>query len=77
VAGWEASADPYLAFAPQGVEPLGPALPSLAPGESVSVEVDLPPVPAARGVAWISLMIDGETLADHGLPPLQLSSEAP
>ena len=69
--------DPYLAFAPDDVTPVGEALPSLAPGESAVVEVELPPEPVGRAVAWISLIIDDETLADHGSPPLQLSSEAP
>ena len=77
VAGWEETDQPYLAFAPGGLVPLDVEVPALAPGESVVVEVILPSPPAGRGVGWISLWSGGETLADHGSPALQLSSEAP
>ncbi len=77
VAGWEATDEPYLAFPPSELTELGVEIPPLGPGESVVVEVELPAAPAARGVAWISLMTDGETLADHGSPALQLQSRAP
>jgi N-acetylmuramoyl-L-alanine amidase len=78
VAGWEASEQPYLRRAPAELEPIGPDLPALAPGESVVVTVDLPSPPGAgRAVAWISLAIDGAALADRGSPALQLSTGAP
>lgn len=78
VAGWEASDAPYLANAPDGAEAIGPPLPALEPGASVTVEVELPPVPdAARAVAWISLMTDAGTLADLGSPALQLATAGP
>ena len=77
LSGWEATDQPYLAFAPDSLASLDIAVPALAPGESVVVQVTLPPPPAGRGVAWISLSMDGQTLADHGSPALQLSSEAP
>lgn len=76
VAGWEETDQPYLAFAPE-LTPLDVEVPALAPGESVVVEATLPVAPSARAVVWISLRVEGETLADHGSPPLQLSSEAP
>ena len=76
VAGWDSSAQPYLPRAPSELEPLGPAVPALAAGESVVLDVTMPePPPGSRAVAWISLT-DGETtLADRGSPPLQLASE--
>jgi N-acetylmuramoyl-L-alanine amidase len=78
VAGWEASAAPYLAAAPPDAAPIGPALPALEPGASVTIDVELPPVPdAARALAWISLMTDAGTLADLGSPALQLATAAP
>jgi N-acetylmuramoyl-L-alanine amidase len=76
-AGWEATDQPYLARAPEGIEPLAVDVPALAPGESVELDVELPPAEAHRAVAWISLRTDGSTTADHGSPPLQLSSQAP
>jgi hypothetical protein len=40
------------------------------------VPVDLPSPPEdVRGVAWISLLVDGEALADRGSPALQLASD--
>jgi N-acetylmuramoyl-L-alanine amidase len=77
VAGWEASDQPYLARAPEGLEPLAVDVPALGPGESVEIDVELPAAPADRAVAWISLLTDGSTTADHGSPPLQLSSQVP
>ena len=77
VAGWEATDQPYLRRAPETVSPLGVEVPALDPGESTVVEVVLPDSPAARAVAWISLVIDGESLSDLGSPALQLSSETP
>jgi hypothetical protein len=78
VAGWEASDEPYLARAPESLDPIGPDLPALEPGESVVVDVELPPVPdAERALAWISLRVQGENFADRGSPALQLSSRAP
>ena len=74
VAGWTASDQPYLAKAPDELEPLGLEIPALAPGESVVVFAELPPPPGARALAWISLGSAGSTLADLGCPPLQLSS---
>ena len=75
VAGWEATDQPYLARAPESLEPLDVEIPPLGPGESVVVSVELPPVPdAARAVAWISLGDGDATLADRGSPALQLSS---
>jgi N-acetylmuramoyl-L-alanine amidase len=80
VAGWEASAMPYLARPPEDLQPIGPEIPALEPGDSVAIAVELPPMPddGARALAWISLSVDRASLADRGSPPaLQLSSEAP
>jgi N-acetylmuramoyl-L-alanine amidase len=75
IAGWSVGDAPYLA-APGALDPIGPSLPALAPGESVVVSVGLPSPPGdARAVAWISLLVDGEALADHGSPALQLASD--
>jgi hypothetical protein len=77
VAGWTETEQPYLAFAPDDPQALDVEVPALDPGESVVIGVSLPPSPANRGVAWISLLSDGETSADNGSPALQLSSQAP
>ena len=74
LAGWAPSDLPYLAGPPPDLMPIGPSLPELAPGESVVVSVDLPPAPAGgRALAWISLLVDGEAVADRGSPALQLA----
>ena len=77
VAGWEATDQPYLRRAPQALDGLDAEVPALGPGESVIVEVELPPAPEDRAVAWISLMGEDATLADRGSPALQLASQAP
>lgn len=77
VAGWEASDAPYLRLPPEQLAPVSDELPALAPGESVLVSVTLSDAPAARALAWISLVSEGETLAQHGSPPLQLVSQEP
>lgn len=77
VAGWEETDQPYLAFAPAGLDALGVAIPALAPGESVAVEAALPPPPGGRAVAWISLRDGSELFSDHGSPALQISTQAP
>jgi N-acetylmuramoyl-L-alanine amidase len=75
VAGWAPSDVPYLAAPPAGLEAIGPSLPEIAPGESAVVMVELrPPAGAGRAVAWVSLLVDGEILAEHGSPALQLAS---
>lgn len=77
VAGWEVSDQPYLARGPEALAVLPVTVPALAPGESAVVEVDLPAVPAERGLAWISLRNSNTTTADLGSPALQLASRAP
>ena len=78
VAGWEATQMPYLARAPEDLEPLDVEIPALAPGESMVVTVDLPPNSGeGRALAWISLLAGRATLADRGSPALQLSTGAP
>jgi N-acetylmuramoyl-L-alanine amidase len=77
-AGWARSDAPYLASAPAELEPIGRPLPPLEPGESVVVTVELPDAPDAdRAVAWISLLVGGELLADHGSAALQLVTLRP
>ncbi|HEX2883139.1 MAG TPA: N-acetylmuramoyl-L-alanine amidase [Candidatus Limnocylindria bacterium] len=77
VAGWQASEEPYLAMAPSSLQPLEVDVPALAPGESTVVAVELPEPPAERALAWISLSVGDQTLADLGSPALQLASGAP
>ncbi len=77
VAAWTETDEPYVGFAPNAPLSLDIEVPALGPGESVVIGVVLPPAPANRAVAWISLMSDGETFADNGSPALQLSSQAP
>ena len=77
VAGWEATDQPYLARAPEGLQPLEVEVPALTPGESVVLSVALPEAPDGRAVAWVSLNVGDTTLADLGSPALQLASEAP
>ena len=78
-AGWEASDAPYLARPPEDLQPIGPEIPALDPGQSVVIGIELIPKPGVgRALAWISLSVDRASLADRGSPPaLQLSSEAP
>jgi N-acetylmuramoyl-L-alanine amidase len=75
--GWEATDQPYLRSAPSAMTPVGPEVPALATGESVSLRVALPQPPPRRGVAWISLRIGQTILGDAGFPALQLSTQAP
>lgn len=76
VGGWTASDLPYLAV-PGSLTSLGAPLPELAPGESVEVAVDLPAPPGDdRALAWISLMVDRDLVAERGSPALQLATDS-
>lgn len=76
--GWERSDEPYLRTAPSALQRVDVAVPPLAPGESVDLELPLGVPPGARQVAWITLGDGGaHTFADMGSPPLQLASRAP
>ena len=76
VGGWAVSDEPYLAAAPAELGALGGPLPALDPGESLEVVVVLPQRPGnARALAWISLSVEGETLADLGSPAFQIASK--
>jgi N-acetylmuramoyl-L-alanine amidase len=77
VAGWETSDRPYLPREPEQLAALDIDVPALGPGESVVVVVELPPDPAGRAVAWISLADGSSTFADHGSPALQLANTGP
>jgi N-acetylmuramoyl-L-alanine amidase len=78
LAGWTGSDEPYLRIAPEAVASLGVEVPSLAPGESVALQVS-PTMPTGTGrqILWISLATPATSLADLGSPPLQLASTAP
>ncbi len=76
VVGWEASDLPYLPAAPEALTPLDADVPSLGPGESVVVAVELPEPPAGRALAWIGLSAEAFDLTDLGSASLQLRSEA-
>ncbi|MGH2488652.1 MAG: N-acetylmuramoyl-L-alanine amidase [Candidatus Limnocylindria bacterium] len=74
VAGWARSDDPYLAR-PPGLSPLDVELPTLAPGESVDLELSLPAPPAGdRSIAWITLRLGDQIASDLGTPALQIST---
>jgi hypothetical protein len=74
-AGWEVTDRPYLAGPPSSVEPLDVTVPSLEPGESVVLTVELPQAPDGRAIAWIELRTALASLADEGSVALQLRSE--
>ncbi len=76
--GWEQSNDPYLRKAPAALARVELAVPPLAPGESVELEVPLTVPPGARQVAWITMGDGGpQTFADSGSPPLQMAGTVP
>jgi N-acetylmuramoyl-L-alanine amidase len=77
LAGWEASAEPYLREAPDTLDDAGLNVPPLAPGESVVlvVKVDVPV--AERGMLWVTLSAGQTSFSDLGSAPLQLSTEGP
>ena len=75
-AGWERTDQPYLRAEPASLTPLAD-VPSLAPGESVVVDVTLQAPPAGRAVAWISLQDGQRNLTAVGSAALQVSTEAP
>ncbi|CAN5508536.1 hypothetical protein BH23CHL10_BH23CHL10_06280 [soil metagenome] len=78
VAGWEVSDQPYLYVAPENLEPIGEPMPAMAPGDSVELDVQLAQAPGSeRSLAWISLSVGNDLMADHGSPALQLASQAP
>ncbi len=77
VAGWETSDEPYLYLPPAALQSLDAEVPALEPGESLVMPLTLPDPPRGRALAWISLAKDGESFAQHGMPALQLSTDAP
>jgi len=76
VGGWSTTDEPYLRAAPDALEALV-ELPDLAPGESITLEIELPAPVGGRAVAWISLRNGSTNLADEGSPALQVSTRAP
>lgn len=75
LAGWEASGAPYLRAPPERLEPVGPQLPPLAPGESVVVTLAIEPPNPARYVAWMTLSNGAVAFSELGSSPLQLAFE--
>ena len=74
VAGWAASAEPYLARPPQ-LTAIDVEVPALSPGEWVDLSVLLPIPPREdRAVAWITLQVGNATVSELGGPALQLAS---
>lgn len=76
VAAEVADGHPYVYGVPDGVAPIGPELPALAPGASVVVELEAPGGAGGAGVAWFSLLVGQENLAQRGSPALQLLTGA-
>jgi N-acetylmuramoyl-L-alanine amidase len=72
VFGAERSDEPYLRRAP-ALEVGGVALPALAPGESVDVELALPDRATERTLVWVDLRHGTALLSDTGSPALQLA----
>jgi hypothetical protein len=70
--GWQATDEPYLARPPE-LAALDAALPPLEPGASVSLALDLPPLPEAeRAVGWLTVGLDDLVLSETGSPALQV-----
>ncbi len=76
LAGHVADGSPYVYGVPDGVAPVGPSLPALPPGASAVVEVETPVGTGGEGLAWFSLLVEEENLAQHGSPALQLLTGA-
>jgi N-acetylmuramoyl-L-alanine amidase len=77
--GWQATPSPYLAVAPAHLEPADVEVPTLKPGESVELSIQLQvPASSARKIAWITLVTaKGTPLTASGSPPIQLATAAP
>ena len=75
--GWQASDEPYLRRAPEGLDDLGIEVPPLAPGESVVLRVPLTAPAGNRSLLWMTLASAGGTFADLGSAPLQLATDGP
>ena len=72
--GWEASAAPYLAGAPDELAPAGLEVPALQPGEAVTLDIPMHPPAGGRSLAWITLAgEDGEPFTSLGSPALQVA----
>ena len=77
LAGWEASDAPYLSTAPAQLTDAGVTVPSLGPGESVTVELPLDvPSGDARMIGWFTLADADGPLTNRGIAALQLATRA-
>lgn len=74
--GWAASDQPYLASPPSNLVPAEVVMPSLAPGEAVTIQLPLDVPAGGRSIAWITLAGDATPLTDAGVPALQLATSA-
>jgi N-acetylmuramoyl-L-alanine amidase len=72
--GWSASDAPYLAGAPASTTAADVAVPSLAPGESVVLELPISAPAGGRHLAWITLAGPDGPFTDLGSPALQLAA---
>jgi N-acetylmuramoyl-L-alanine amidase len=71
IGGWGSSTEPYLARPPELV-PLATTVPALAPGESVDLEVSMPPPPAGEAaIGWVTVRVGDVVLSQSGIPALQ------
>jgi N-acetylmuramoyl-L-alanine amidase len=71
-AGWEASDQPYLRIPPASLADVDVAVPPLAPGEAVELELPaLEPPAGGRHLLWLTL-VGEQPFTQLGSPPLQL-----
>jgi hypothetical protein len=69
--GWGSATEPYLARPPELV-PLAATVPALGPGDSVDVEVSMPPPPASgASIGWVTVRVADVVLSQSGIPALQ------
>lgn len=71
--GWSSTGQPYLAAPPDELVPVDVAVPALAAGESVQLELPIEVPAGGRSIAWISLHGAVGDFADLGSPALQLA----
>ena len=77
LAGWQQGSVPYLREPPAEMSPLEVAVPALAPGESVVLDVPIEVPSGEGGLLWISLADADQAFSDLGSAPLQLGTSGP